>query len=60
MQYPTIAIDPRRSFKCMSPKTLIFHILPDLLDSRAAMVNSYTNACVPMEGGSLYHFYDSI
>ena len=30
--------------------------LSGLLDSRAALPNSYPNACVPMQGGSLYHF----
>ena len=35
-----------------------FHTLPDLLDSWAALSNSNPNACVPMQGGSLYHFYD--
>ena len=35
-----------------------FHTLPGLLDSRAALPNSNPNACVPMQGGSLYHFYD--
>ena len=34
-----------------------FHTLPGLLDSQAALSNSYPNACVPMQGGSLYHFY---
>ena len=33
-----------------------FHTLPGLLDSQAALANSYPNACVPMQGGSLYHF----
>ena len=37
-----------------------FHTLPSLLDSRAALSNSYPNACVPMQGGSLYHFYDGL
>ena len=37
-----------------------FHILPGLLDSRAALSNSYPNACVPMQGGTLYHFYDGL
>ena len=35
-----------------------FHTLPGLLDSWAALPNSNPNACVPMQGGSLYHFYD--
>ena len=34
-----------------------FHTLPGLLDSWAALPNSNPNACVPMQGGSLYHFY---
>ena len=34
-----------------------FHTLPGLLDSWAALPNSYSNACVPMQGGSLYHLY---
>ena len=33
-----------------------FHILPGLLDSRAALSNSYPNALRAMQGGSLYHF----
>ena len=37
-----------------------FHTLPGLLDIRAALPNSYPNACVPMQGGSLYHFYDGL
>ena len=35
-----------------------FHTLPGLLDSRAALSNSYPNALRAMQGGSLYHFYD--
>ena len=35
-----------------------FHTLPGLLDSWAALPNSNPNACVPMQGGSLHHFYD--
>ena len=35
-----------------------FHTLPGLLDSWAALPNSNPNACMPMQGGSLYHFYD--
>ena len=34
-----------------------FHTLPGLLDSWAALPNSNPNACMPMQGGSLYHFY---
>ena len=37
-----------------------FHTLPDLLDSWAALPNSNPNACMPMQGGSLYHFYDGL
>ena len=37
-----------------------FHTLPGLLDSWAALSNSYPNACMPMQGGSLYHFYDGL
>ena len=37
-----------------------FHTLPRLLDSWAALPNSYPNACMPMQGGSLYHFYDGL
>ena len=37
-----------------------FHTLPGILDSRAALSNPYPNACVPMQGGSLYHFYDGL
>ena len=34
-----------------------FHTLPGLLDSWAALPNSYPNA---LQGGSLYHFYDGL
>ena len=37
-----------------------FHTLPGLLESRAALPNSNPNACMPMQGGSLYHFYDGL
>ena len=37
-----------------------FHTLPGLLDSWAALPNSYPNTCMPMQGGSLYHFYDGL
>ena len=37
-----------------------FHTLPGLLDSWAALPNSNPNAWVPMQGGSLYHFYDGL
>ena len=37
-----------------------FHTLTGLLDSRAALPNSNPNACMPMQGGSLYHFYDGL
>ena len=37
-----------------------FHTLPGLLDSWAALPNFNPNACMPMQGGSLYHFYDGL
>ena len=37
-----------------------FHTLPGLLDSWAALPNSYPNALRVMQGGSLYHFYDGL
>ena len=37
-----------------------FHKLPGLLDSRAALPNSYPNALRAMQGGSLYHLYDGL
>ena len=37
-----------------------FHTLPGLLDSWAALPNSYPNACMPKQGGSLDHFYDGL
>ena len=37
-----------------------FHTLPGLLDSWAALPNSNPNACMPMQGGSLYHFHDGV
>ena len=37
-----------------------FQTLPGLLDSRAALPNSNPNACVSMQGGSLYHFYSGL
>ena len=37
-----------------------FHTLPGLLDSWAALPNSYPNACMSMQGGNLYHFYDGL
>ena len=37
-----------------------FHTLPGLLDSWASLPNSNPNACVPMQGSSLYHFYDGL
>ena len=37
-----------------------FHTLPGLLYSWAALPNSNPNACMPMQGGSLYHFYDGL
>ena len=35
-----------------------FHTLPGLF--WAALPNSNPNTCVPMQGGSLYHFYDGL
>ena len=37
-----------------------FHTLPALLDSWAALPNSYPKALRAMQGGSLYHFYDGL
>ena len=37
-----------------------FYTLPGLLDSWAALPNSNPNACMSMQGGSLYHFYDGL
>ena len=37
-----------------------FHTLPGLSDSRAALSNSYPNQLCAVQGGSLYHFYDSL
>ena len=37
-----------------------FHTLPGLLDSWAALPNTSPNACMPMQGGSLYHCYDGL
>ena len=37
-----------------------FHTLPGLLYSWAALPISNPNACVPMQGGNLYHFYDGL
>ena len=37
-----------------------FHTLPGLLDSWAALPNSNPNTCMPVQGGSLYHFYDGL
>ena len=37
-----------------------FHTLPGLLDCWAALPNSYPNALLAMQGGSLYHFYDGL
>ena len=37
-----------------------FHTLPGLLDSRAALSDSYPNALRAKQGGSLYHFYDRL
>ena len=37
-----------------------FNTLPGLLDSWAALPNFYPNACKPLQGGNLYHFYDGL
>ena len=37
-----------------------FHTRPGLLDSWAALPNSNPKACMPMQRGSLYHFYDGL
>ena len=37
-----------------------FHTLPGLLDSWAALPNSYPKALRAMQGGSLYHLYDGL
>ena len=37
-----------------------FHTLPGLLDSWAALPNSYPNALRATQGGSLYHIYDGL
>ena len=37
-----------------------FHTLPGLLDSWAALPNSYPYALRAMQGGSLYHFYNGL
>ena len=37
-----------------------FHTLPGFLDRWAPMPNSYPNALRPMQGGSLYHFYEGL
>ena len=37
-----------------------FHTLPSLLDSWAALPNTYPNALRAMQGGSLNYFYDSL
>ena len=37
-----------------------FHTLPGLLDSWAALPNSYPNALRAMQGGSLYYFHDGL
>ena len=51
--YPTLAIDPRSSFKCMSP----------YIDSSTHLTAFYTVRLLPYrmcakQGGSLYHLYD--
>ena len=37
-----------------------FHTKRVLLHSRAALLNSYTNACVLSKEAVLYHFYDGL
>ena len=37
-----------------------FHTLPGLLDSWAALPNSYPSAFRAMQGGSLYQLYDGL
>ena len=37
-----------------------FHTLPGLLDSWAALPNSYPNALRATQGGNLPHFYDGL
>ena len=37
-----------------------FHTLPGLLDSRAALSDSYPNALRAKQGGNLYQFYDGL
>ena len=37
-----------------------FHTLPDLLDSRVALPNSYPNTLRAMQACSFYHFYDGL
>ena len=37
-----------------------FQTLPSLLESRAAMPNSYPNALRAMQGCRLYHFYNGL
>ena len=37
-----------------------FHTLPGFLDSRVVLPNSNPNACVSMQGGSLYHLNDGL
>ena len=37
-----------------------FHTLPSLFDSWVALPNSNPNACVHIQGGSLYHLYDGL
>ena len=48
----------RRSFKCIPHRQC--HTVLGLLDSWAALPNSNPIACMPMHGGSLYHFYDGL
>ena len=37
-----------------------FHTIPGLLDSQAALPNSYPNTLRAIQGGSLYHFYNGL
>ena len=37
-----------------------FHTYPVLLDNRAVLSNSYPNACVPIQGGSLYYLSEGL
>ena len=58
IQYPTLRMIPGDLLSACPHRQ--FHTLPGLLNSWAALSNSLPNACVPMQGGSLYHFYDGL